>query len=75
MTFYHYCSFRVILQAANPNKAKQLMLNARLWSFISSAELRDGEQDECGQESNIPDKDQIYENQIQISATGVCSQF
>lgn len=40
---------------------------------VLSTELQDGEQEDCGQDSNATHKGHIYDNQIHISISGVCS--
>ncbi len=45
------------------------------WSVticVLSTELQDGEREDCGPDSPVTHKDQIYDSQIQISVSGVC---
>lgn len=39
-------------------------------SYLST-ELQDGEQEDCGKDSDATHKDHIYDNQIHISVSGV----
>lgn len=40
--------------------------------YVLSTELQDGEQEDRGQDSPVTHKGHIYDNQIQISVSGVC---
>lgn len=40
---------------------------------VLSTELQDGEQEDCGQDSDAAHKGNIYDSQIHISISGVCS--